>query len=69
MFTRFILYLILFYFVVRIVRLVKRYLSSTKDEQTNIKGNPPVKSKFNNVEEADFKEIDPNSDNENKNEK
>jgi hypothetical protein len=63
---RFILYLILFYFVIRIIKLVKNYLSSTKDDQTNIKGNPPVKSKFNNVEEADFKEI--KSDSENKNE-
>jgi len=66
---RFILYLILFYFVVRIVRLVKHYLTSTKDEQTNIKGNPPVKSKFDNVEEADFKEINHDSETENKNEK
>ena len=66
---KFILYLILFYFVIRIIRLVKYYLTSTKDEKTNIKGNPPVKSKFENVEEADFKEIDTDSDNKNKNEK
>ena len=66
---KFILYLILFYFVIRIIKLVKYYLTSNKDEQTNIKGNPPVKSKFDNVEEADFKEIDTDSENENKNEK
>ncbi len=62
-----VLYLILFYFVIRIIRLVKYYLTSTKDEQTNIKGNPPVKSKFENVEEADFKEIKSDSENQNKN--
>ena len=66
---KFILYLILFYFVIRIIKLVKYYLTSNKDEQTNIKGNPPVKSKFDNVEEADFKEIDTDSENENKIEK
>ncbi len=63
---RFILYLILFYIIIKIFKLVKSYLSSTKDDQTNIKGNPPVKSKYGNVEEADFKEI--KSDPENKNE-
>ena len=66
---KFILYLILFYFVIRIIKLVKYYLTSNKDEQTNIKGNPPVKSKFDNVEEANFKEIDTDSENENKIEK
>ncbi len=62
---KFIFYVLLFYFIYKIFKLVKNYLSSSKEKVAPIKGNPPVESKFKNVEEADFKEIDPNSKNKN----
>ena len=60
MFTRFILFLILFYVIYKALSYFLRYLTSpSKSNKDSFKRSPPEKSKYENVEDADFKEIKP----------
>ena len=55
---RFILFFILFLFIVRLVKLIMRYWSSSKTTIDDLKnGQEQVNEKYKDVEEADFKEI------------
>ena len=55
---RFILFFILFLFIVRLVKLIMRYWSSSKTTIDDLRnGQEQVNEKYKDVEEADFKEI------------
>jgi hypothetical protein len=66
---RFILFLILFYIVYKILQYFLRFLtSSPKKNRDTFERSKPAKSKYENVEEADFKEIKPDDEKEKKQE-
>ncbi|MEO8398379.1 MAG: hypothetical protein ABI550_01050 [Ignavibacteriaceae bacterium] len=44
-----------------------KYLSSSKENSSNLKDNPPARSNYDNVEEAEFKEIEPDKNEQNDN--
>ena len=55
---RFILFFILFLFIVRLVKLIMRYWSSSKTTIDDLRnGQGQVNEKYKDIEEADFKEI------------
>jgi len=57
---RFILFLILFYIIYKVLQYFLRFLTSpSRSNQDSFKKSTPEKSKYENVEEADFKEIKP----------
>lgn len=57
-FLRFILFFVLFLLVLRLVRLISRYWSTSRKKFTDIHQQRTNSSqKFKDVEEADFKEI------------
>jgi len=53
----FIVYVILFFLILRFVRMLMRYWSNTKSTMNKYKESQRVKSKFDDVEEAEFREI------------
>ena len=58
-FFRVILFLILFLIVIKVVKLIARYLFSYKKTVDNINQQRSKKpQRFDDIEEADFKEID-----------
>jgi hypothetical protein len=62
---RFFLFLILFYIIYKILQFFLRYLTSHKSGNPDVYSrNEKPKSKYDNVEEADFKEIKPDDKNE-----
>jgi hypothetical protein len=66
---RFILFLILFYIIYKILQYFFQYLtSSSKKNYDTFEKGQPAKSKYENVEEADFKEIKPDDEKEKKQE-
>ncbi len=55
---RFILFLVLFYIIYKVLQFFLRKLTSpSKNNQDTFKRSPSPKSKYENVEEADFKDI------------
>jgi hypothetical protein len=63
---RFILFLILFYIIYKVLQYFLRALTtSSKNSQDSFKRNPPEKSKYKDVEEADFREINPDDKDDN----
>lgn len=53
-----ILFFILFLFIIRLVRLIMRFWSSSKTTVDDLRnGQEQVNEKYKDVEEADFKEI------------
>ena len=58
-FIKIILFFILFMIIIKFVRLISRYRSSTKQTIDDLKNKQREESiHFEDVEEADFKEID-----------
>jgi len=53
----FIVYVLLFFLILRFVRMLMRYWSNTKSTMNKYKESQRVKSKFDDVEEAEFREI------------
>ena len=60
---RFILFLILFYIIYKVLQFFLRAFISSPKKNDNIKDDykksQPEKSKYENVEEADFREVKP----------
>ncbi len=54
---RFLLYVVLFYLIWRIIRLFMKFLNSPKKENPDIKGSRESQSKYKNIEDAKFTEI------------
>jgi hypothetical protein len=54
----FIFYLLFIYAIYKSLQLFIRYINSSSRSRTNVKGKDTSKSKFEDVEEADFREID-----------
>ncbi len=65
---RFILFLILFYIIYKVLQYFLRYFTASTKNKDSFKTNPPAKTKYKDVEEADFREIKP-EDNDESNEK
>lgn len=64
---RFILFLILFYIIYKVLQYFLRMLiSPSKSNQDSFQKSSTSKSKYENVEEAEFKEIKPDENNEKK---
>ncbi len=63
---RFFLFLILFYIIYKVLQYFLRYFTaSTKNNKDSFKTNPPAKGKYKDVEDADFREIKPDDNDEN----
>ena len=57
---RFILFLILFYIIYKVLQyFLRNLISSSKNSKDSFQRSSSAKSKYENVEEADFKEIKP----------
>jgi hypothetical protein len=57
---RFILFLILFYIIYKVLQYFLRYLiSPSKSKRDSFRRSSNTKSKYENVEDAEFKEINP----------
>ena len=66
-FIKIILFFILFMIIIKFVRLISRYRSSTKQTIDDLKNKQREESiHFEDVEEADFKEIDFDNEKESK---
>ena len=66
-FLKIILFFILFMIIIKFVRLISRYRSSTKQTIDDLKNKQREESiHFDDVEEADFKEIDFDNEKESK---
>ncbi len=65
-FLSFIIYLLLFFLILKFIRLLTRYWASTKSTVNRYKESQKVKTKFENIEEAEFREIkeEPKKENE-----
>ena len=66
---RFILFLILFYIIYKVLQyFLRNLISPSKSNQDSFKRSPSPKSKYENVEDAEFKEIKPDENNDKKKE-
>ena len=66
---RFILFLILFYIIYKVLQyFLKMLISPSKNNQDSFQKSSTPKSKYENVEEAEFKEIKPEENNDKKEE-
>jgi len=64
---RFLIYVILFYIIWKLIRIVVKSLISSKSKNPDIKNGKDVRSKYKNVEDAKYIEIkDEDKDKENK---
>lgn len=61
-----IIYIIVFYFIYKAAKFFVRYLISSKKDSSSFKKNSPAKSKYQNVEEAEFKDIPDKNENQKK---
>ncbi len=60
-FIKVVIFFILFLLIIRLFRLISRYWSSSKKTIDDLRQNQKKKSdRFENVEDAKFREIDPN---------
>ena len=64
-----IIYFVLFYLLIKFVRMLMRYFSSSKPTVNDLKNEKRVKHKYDDIEEAEFKEIKDESSNRKENEK
>lgn len=64
-----IIYFVLFYLLIKFVRMLMRYFSSSKPTVNDLKNEKRVKHKYDDIEEAKFKEIKDESSNRKENEK
>ena len=62
---RFIILLILFYIVFKAVKYFLKYLAVSNRNSDSFKKNTPTESKYQDIEEADFKEIKKENEKEN----
>ena len=65
-FLRFVLFFLLFLIIIRLIRVLKRFWSSSKETANFMRNQkPPDTEKFQDVEEAEFREIPLEKKNEN----
>lgn len=62
---KFLIFIIVFYFIYKAAKFFIRYLLSSNKDSSRFNKNYPKKSKYQNVEEAEFKDI-PDNGNEKK---
>ena len=66
---RFILFLILFYIIYKVLQyFLRNLISPSKSNKDSFQRSSTPKSKYENVEEAEFKEIKPDENNDKKEE-